>query len=81
MKSVTIVKTRSTEVGTKETIEHISLSLSKAGILTQIHNLLQVAGLLYETTFAYDMDHYDDDGKKNVLEKRVQSGTYIRYEG
>lgn len=80
MKSVTIVKTRSTEVGTKETIEHISLSLSKAGILTQIHNLLQVAGLSYETTFAYDMDHYDDDGKKNVLEKRVQSGTYIRYE-
>lgn len=80
MKSVTIVKTRSTSVGTKETIEHISLSLSKAGILTQIHNLLQVAGLIYETTFAYDMEHYDNDGKKSIIEKRLQDGVYIRYE-
>lgn len=43
MKSVTIVKSRSTEFGTTDTIEHITLSVAKAGILTQLHNLLQVA--------------------------------------
>lgn len=80
MKSVSIVKTRSTGYGKKETIEHISLSLAKAGILTQIHNLLQVAGLMYERTFAYDAEHYDNDGKKYILEKRREKGVYIRYD-
>lgn len=80
MKSVTIVKTRSTDVGKKETIEHISLSLSKAGILTQIHNLLQVAGLNYEETFAYDAEHYNNNGKLAILEKRKDNGIYIRFE-
>lgn len=80
MKSVMIVKTRSTGYGKNTTIEHISLSLSKAGILTQLHNLLQVAGLIYEETFAYDADHYDNKGKKSIVEKRVNDGIYIRYE-
>lgn len=71
MKSVMIVKTRSTEHGTNATIEHISLSIAKAGILTQLHNLLQVAGLVYETMFAYEADHYDHEGKKAVVEKRA----------
>ncbi len=80
MKSVTIVKTRSTGYGKKSTIEHISLSLSKAGILTQLHNLLQVAGLIYERTFAYDAEHYQNGDKKYIIEKRKGNGAYIRYE-
>lgn len=80
MKSVTISKTRSTEQGNHDTIEHISLSLSKAGILTQLHNLLQVAGLNYENHFAYDAEHYDDNGKKKILEKREWGSMYVRYE-
>ncbi len=76
MKSVSIVKTRSTEVGSKETREHISLSVAKAGILTQVHNLLQVAGLTYEMTFGHDMEHYE----KGILEKREGNLLYIRYD-
>ncbi len=80
MKSVTIVKTRSTEHGKKETIEHISMSISKAGILTQIHNLLQVAGLNYEETFAYDAQHYENNGTQVIVERRLGDIVYIRYE-
>ena len=70
MKSITITKTRSTKHGKTETIEHISLSLAKAGILTQTHNLMQVAGLTYESMFSYEAEHYDDDGKRSIIEKR-----------
>lgn len=80
MKSVTIVKTRSTEHGKEDTIEHISLSLAKAGILTQLHNLLQVAWLNYEAHFAYDAEHYDHNGKRKIMEIRGEEQIYIRYE-
>lgn len=72
MKSVTIAKTRSTKHGDQNTIEHISLSLAKAGILTQLHNLLQVAGLNYETHFAYEAIHYKKGDKRKILEKRSE---------
>ena len=81
MRSVTIVRTRSTGYGTENTIEHISLSLAKAGILTQIHNLLQVAGLNYESVFTADAEHYEgSDGKRKTLEQRTGNGVYLIYE-
>lgn len=80
MKSIAIVKTRSTPHGRDDTIEHISLSLSKAGILTQVHNLMQVAGLAYESMFTYDAEHYDDNGKRKTLQKRKEDGVYLIYE-
>lgn len=81
MRSVTIVRTRSTGYGTENTVEHISLALAKAGILTQIHNLLQVAGLTYESSFTSDAEHYEgSDGKRKTLEQRTGNGVYLIYE-
>ena len=80
MKSIAIIKTRSTSYGKDDTIQHISLSLAKAGILTQVHNLMQVAGLTYESMFTYDAEHYDDNGKRKTLQQRTGDGIYLIYE-
>gem|GEM_PF-5233695 len=31
-------------------------------------------------TFAYEAEHFDDNGKRKTLEKRLNDGIYLRYE-
>lgn len=80
LKSVGVSKMQSTAYGKPETAKHISLRIYKPGVLTQIHNLVQNAGLTYEwhSTFP-QVTYIDDAGKQYVVEER-DDGKMIRYE-
>jgi hypothetical protein len=80
LKSVWVSKIQSTEYGKPETRKHISMRIYKPWVLTQIHNLIQNAGLAYEwhTTFS-QQTYIDDADKLYIVEDRV-NGKYIRYE-
>ena len=80
LKSVWVSKMQSTEYGKQETAKHISLRIYKPGVLTQIHNLVQNAGLTYEWHAQFPQVTYvDEAGKQFVVEDR-EDGKRIRYE-
>lgn len=79
LKSVGISKTQSTSEGTQDTIKHISMRIYKPGVLTQIHNLVQNAGLTYEGLSAFaQITYVDTTSNQYVVEKR-DHGTFVRY--
>ncbi|MEI7477132.1 MAG: hypothetical protein WCJ81_00900 [bacterium] len=80
LKSVGISKTQSTDYGKNETVKHISLRIYKPGMLTLVHNLIQNAGLHYNSASSYEAVSYlSPDNKIAIIEKRP-IGTYVRYE-
>ncbi len=81
LKSVGISKTQSTPEWTQDTIKHISMRIYKPGVLTQIHNLVQNAGLIYEGLSEFEQTTYQDTFTQAlyIVENR-DNGAFIRYE-
>lgn len=80
LKSVGVSKTQSTEEWKPVTRKHISMRIYKPWVLTQIHNLVQNAGLQYEWLTKFPQTTYiDETGKLFIVEDRV-NGKFIRYE-
>jgi uridine kinase len=80
LKSVGISKTQSTPEGTKDTIKHISLRVYKPGVLTSLHNLVQSAGLRYESTSGYNEKSYRGSEEKIFVVEEKRDGLFVRYE-
>ena len=80
LKSVGVSKTQSTPHGKPETIKHISLRIYKPWVLTQIHNLVQNAGLEFEWYTAFDQTIYVDAANKQYIVEHRKWGEFIRYE-
>ncbi len=80
LKSVGISKTHSTSEGNQDTIQHISMRIYKPGVLTQIHNLVQNAGLHYEGLSNYTQITYLDIANIQYIVERRAEGNFVRYE-
>lgn len=79
LKSVWISKTQSTPEWTKDTIKHISLRVYKPGVLTLLHNLVQSAGLTYESAQSYTEKSYTGEKDKMFVIEEKKEGTFVRY--
>lgn len=80
LKSVGISKTISWNTCHEDWTQRISMRIYKSWILTQLHSLLQNAGLQYEWYVEYTQTTYlDKDGKRFVVEDR-KDGKVIRSE-
>jgi uridine kinase len=80
LKSVGVSKIQSTEYGKPETAKHISLRIYKPWVLTQIHNLVQNAGLAYEGLSEYGQVTYVDNADKHFVVEERKDGKCVRYE-
>lgn len=80
LKSVWISKAEEGNTCEEDGAKRISMRIYKTGVLTQLHALLQNAGLKYEWYTQYTQATYkDNQGKHFVVEDR-ESGKVIRYE-